>query len=110
VYCFVSEKPLRLVYGTFYLAPQGHFLRAPSVILFTSLSKLTGILLNWRLMTHNDTGDKEMNVSRKIGIVVFCMVPAIIGGGIVYAIFHSYMPVFIYELLLLFGAGAFVSR
>ncbi len=51
-----------------------------------------------------------MNVSRKIGIVVFCMVPAIIGGGIVYAIFHSYMPVFIYEIILLFGVGAFVSR
>jgi zinc transporter ZupT len=53
---------------------------------------------------------KEMNVSRKLGIVVFCMVPAIIGGGIIYAIFHSYMPVFIYEILLLFTAGAFVSR
>ena len=53
---------------------------------------------------------KKMNVSRKIGIVVFCMVPAIIGGGIIYAIFHSYMPVFIYEILLIFTAGAFVSR
>ena len=51
-----------------------------------------------------------MNVSRKIGIVVFCMVPAIIGGGIIYAIFHSYMPVIIYEILLIFAAGAFVSR
>lgn len=51
-----------------------------------------------------------MNVSRKLGIVVFCMVPAIIGGGIIYAIFHSYMPVVIYEILLLFTAGAFVSR
>ncbi len=51
-----------------------------------------------------------MNVSRKIGIVVFCMVPAIIGGGIIYAIFHSYMPVFIYEILLIFAAGVFVSR
>jgi len=51
-----------------------------------------------------------MNISRKIGIVVFCMVPAIIGGGIIYAIFHSYMPVFIYEILLIFAAGAFVSR
>jgi len=51
-----------------------------------------------------------MNVSRKLGIVVFCMVPAIVGGGIIYAIFNSYMPVFIYELLLLFVAGAFVSR
>jgi len=41
VYCLVSEKSLRIVYGTFYLAPQGHFLRAPSVILFTRPSKIT---------------------------------------------------------------------
>lgn len=51
-----------------------------------------------------------MDVSRKLGILVFFGVPAIIGGGIVYALFHSYFPVFIYEIVLLFVAGAFVSR
>ena len=51
-----------------------------------------------------------MSISRKLGILVFCGVPAIIGGGICYAIFDSYTPVFIYELLLLLVAGALVSR
>ena len=51
-----------------------------------------------------------MDISRKLGILVFCGVPAIIGGGIVYAIFGGYTPVFIYEILLLFIAGGFVSE
>ncbi len=52
-----------------------------------------------------------MDISRKLGIVVFCGVPAIIGGGIVYALSGgSYTPVFVYEALLLLTAGAFVSR
>ncbi len=52
-----------------------------------------------------------MTISRKLGILVFCGVPAIIGGGIVYAVFgHSAMAVTVYEVLLLLGAGAFVSR
>lgn len=51
-----------------------------------------------------------MDVSRKLGILVFCAVPAIIGGGIVFAIFDSWAPVFIYETLLLFIAGGFIAR
>jgi len=52
-----------------------------------------------------------MSVSRKLGILVFFGVPAIIGGGITYAIFHgNFMPVFIYEILLLSVAGVFLSR
>ncbi len=51
-----------------------------------------------------------MDASRKLGILVLCGVPAIIGGGIVYAIFHSYVHVIIYEIMLLFAAGAFVSK
>ena len=51
-----------------------------------------------------------MDVSRKLGILVFCGVPAIIGGGIIYAMFGSYIPVFIWEVLLVFAAGAYVSR
>jgi hypothetical protein len=51
-----------------------------------------------------------MDVSRKLAILVFCAVPAIVGGGIVYAIFGSYMSVFIWELLLIFAAGSYVSR
>ena len=51
-----------------------------------------------------------MNLSRKLGILVFCVVPAIVGGGIVYAISHSYTPVLIYETILIMAAGAIVSR
>ena len=51
-----------------------------------------------------------MDISRRLAILVFCGVPAIIGGGIVYAIFGSLTPMWIYEILLLFAAGAFVSR
>ncbi|MCG6911025.1 MAG: hypothetical protein LJE94_12995 [Deltaproteobacteria bacterium] len=51
-----------------------------------------------------------MDVSRKLGILVFCGVPAIIGGGIMYAMFDSYLSVFIWEVLLIFAAGVYVSR
>jgi len=51
-----------------------------------------------------------MDISRKLGVLVFCGVPAIIGGGIVYALFGSYVPVLVYEVFLLFVGGAFVSK
>ncbi len=52
-----------------------------------------------------------MSVSRKLGILVFFGVPAIIGGGITYSIFDgNYMPVLIYEIILLSIAGVFFSR
>jgi hypothetical protein len=51
-----------------------------------------------------------MDVARKLGILIFFAVPAIVGGGIVYFTFHSLTALFIYEVILLLGAGAFVSR
>ena len=50
-----------------------------------------------------------MDLSRKLGICVFCGVPAIVGGGIVYALFgHSYPAVAVWEaMLLLFAVGMF---
>jgi len=51
-----------------------------------------------------------MSISRRLGILVVCAVPAIIGGGIVYALFNSYVPVFVFETLLLFVAGGFASK
>ncbi len=52
-----------------------------------------------------------MSVSRKLGILVFFGVPAIIGGGITYALFHgNFIPVLIYEVLLLSIAGVFFSK
>ena len=51
-----------------------------------------------------------MDISRKLGILVVFGVPAIVGGGIIYGIFGSYVPVFIFETLLVLVAGGFVSR
>ena len=51
-----------------------------------------------------------MNVSRRLGILVFFAVPAIIGGGILYGLFHSYVPVFVYEAILILVAGGFASK
>jgi hypothetical protein len=52
-----------------------------------------------------------MSIGRKLGILVFFGVPAIIGGGITYSIFDgNYFPVFVYETLLLMIAGVFLSR
>jgi hypothetical protein len=45
-----------------------------------------------------------------LGILVIFAVPAIIGGGIIYAIFGNYVPVFVYEILLLLVAGGFASK
>lgn len=51
-----------------------------------------------------------MDLSRKFGILVFCGVPAIVGGGILYAIADSYAPVLVFECLLLLMVGAFFSK
>jgi len=51
-----------------------------------------------------------MSISRKLGILVFFGVPAIIGGGIVYDSFHGYTAMFIYEAILMLVAGAFISK
>ena len=52
-----------------------------------------------------------MTVSRKLGILVFFGVPAIIGGGITYSIFDgNWLPVWVYITILLMIAGVFFSR
>ena len=52
-----------------------------------------------------------MNVSRKLGILVFYAVPAIIGGGVVFALSGgNWMYVFVYEILLLLTAGGFIAK
>jgi len=52
-----------------------------------------------------------MSISRKLGILVFFAVPAIVGGGITYSIFPgNWTPVLIFETILLLVAGAFASK
>ncbi|MBF0233961.1 MAG: hypothetical protein HQK62_07945 [Desulfamplus sp.] len=51
-----------------------------------------------------------MDISRRLGIMVFTAVPAIIGGGIVYHFFGSFTQVIIYEIILLLAALGCISR
>lgn len=51
-----------------------------------------------------------MTVARKLGILIFFGVPAIIGGGVTYAIFHDMTAVWIFQVILLLVAGAFIAR
>jgi zinc transporter ZupT len=50
-----------------------------------------------------------MDIPRKLGILVVFGVPAIIGGGVVYALFGSYTAMAVYETLLVITAGGLVS-
>ena len=51
-----------------------------------------------------------MSIARKLGILVVFGVPAIVGSGIVYAVFGSYISFVIFIVLLLSLAGGFISR
>jgi hypothetical protein len=58
----------------------------------------------------SENGKSVMDTSRRLAILVFSAVPAIVGGGIVFAIFGSLTPMWIYEALLLVTVGALASR
>lgn len=46
-----------------------------------------------------------MDIPRKLGIMIYTAVPAIIGGGIVYDLFqHSWTAVVVFEILLILAA------
>ena len=45
-----------------------------------------------------------MDIPRKLGILIYTAVPAIVGGGIVYHFFGSYTQVIVFEILLLLAA------
>ncbi len=51
-----------------------------------------------------------MDISRKIGIMIVTGVPAIVGGGIVYHFFGSYLQVIFYEILLIIAALGFLTN
>ena len=51
-----------------------------------------------------------MSINRKLGILVTCGVPVIVGGGIIFAIFDSYSALAVYEIVLMFIFGGFVSN
>jgi hypothetical protein len=41
-----------------------------------------------------------MDIPRKLGVLIYSAVPAIVGGGIVYHFFGSFVQVVIFEILL----------
>ncbi len=51
-----------------------------------------------------------MELSRRLGIMVFFAVPAIMGGGIIYHFLGSYYPVIGYEIILYLAAIACASK
>ncbi len=50
-----------------------------------------------------------MDIPRKLGIMIYTAVPAIVGGGIVYHFFGSWTQVIIYEVLLVLTALGIIS-
>ncbi|MCJ7830480.1 MAG: hypothetical protein MUP74_03740 [Desulfobacterales bacterium] len=51
-----------------------------------------------------------MSIARKLGIVVFCGVPDFVGGGFLFGVYGSYVPVVAFETILLLQTGALVNR
>jgi len=52
-----------------------------------------------------------MDKAQKSGIMIFSGVPAIMGGGIVFALFgHAVLPVVIYETLLFAGVFSILRK
>lgn len=51
-----------------------------------------------------------MDTARKLGILIFTGVPAIMGGGIVYHIFKSIFPIAVYEALLYLAVAVFCLK
>ena len=45
-----------------------------------------------------------MDIARKLGILIYTAVPSIVGGGIVYHFFGSFVQVIIFECLLVLVA------
>jgi hypothetical protein len=48
--------------------------------------------------------DLNMDLARLLGIMIVFGVPAIIGGGLVMHLLHSWLAVWLYEALLIFTA------
>ena len=50
-----------------------------------------------------------MDISRKLGILIYTAVPAIVGGGIIYHFFGSWTQVIMFEIMLVLAALGIVS-
>ena len=52
------------------------------------------------MITGENEGVLDMQLARFFGILVVFGAPAIIGGGLVYHLFHHWLPVWVYEAAL----------
>ena len=50
-----------------------------------------------------------MDLPRKIGIGIVMLVPAFVGSGALWAIFHSFIPVIIWIVLMGFVASGIIT-
>jgi len=50
-----------------------------------------------------------MDIPRKLGILIYTAVPAIVGGGIVYHFFGSWTQVIMFEIMLALAALGIIS-
>jgi len=65
------------------------------------------------VMTDQRPDEEEsdtMDMTQKLGILIFTGVPAIMGGGIVYGLTHGFTPVIVYEVLLYLAVIAFCLK
>ena len=51
-----------------------------------------------------------MDIARGIGIVIVMIIPAFVGAGAIWDIFHKWVPVLIWVLLMAGVTGAIVRR
>ncbi len=51
-----------------------------------------------------------METAQKLGILIFTGVPAIMGGGVVYHLFGSTIPVIAYEVILYLAVAVFCLK
>ncbi len=45
-----------------------------------------------------------MDIPRKLGVLIYTAVPAIVGGGIIFHFFGGYTQVIVFEIILIFIA------
>ena len=50
-----------------------------------------------------------MDLARKFGIGIVMIVPAFVGSGALWNIFHSFIPVVVWVILMAFVAGGIVT-
>ena len=50
-----------------------------------------------------------MELSRRIGIAIVMLVPAFVGGGVLWALFHSWLPIALWVVIMVGVAGGVIS-